>query len=173
MTAAPRHLIETPILDVRIAENSRWQHKHWTSLQQSYSHAPYFSRYAPMLEAFYTKRADRLAELTMEMTLLIARELGITHTRFVRSSTLAITGTKTDRLISLLRAVGADHYISGPSAQAYIDEPMLAAARSTVEYMQYDYPEYEQLHPPYDPFVSILDLLFMKGPEAPRYIWGA
>ena len=26
--------------------------------------------------------------------------------------------------------------------------------------MRYEYPEYEQLHPPYDPQVSILDLLF-------------
>src|SRR6476469_9891699 len=42
VTAAPRHLIETPILDVRIANNSRWQHKHWSSIQQAYSHAPHF-----------------------------------------------------------------------------------------------------------------------------------
>jgi hypothetical protein len=172
VTASPRHLIETPILDVRIANNSRWQHKHWSSIQQAYSHAPYFSRYAPMLELFYTQQRERLADLTMEMTMAIAQELGITGTRFVRSSTLSITGAKTERLISLLRAVGSDHYISGPSAQAYIDEPMLLASGSTVEYMKYDYPEYEQLHAPYDPFVSILDLLFMKGPESPRYIWG-
>ena len=39
--------------------------------------------------------------------------------------------------------------------------------------MAYDYPEYEQLHPPYDAQVSILDLLFMKGPDAPAFIWGA
>ncbi len=38
--------------------------------------------------------------------------------------------------------------------------------------MTYDYPEYEQLHPPYDPHVSILDLLFMRGPDAGAAIWG-
>jgi hypothetical protein len=43
----------------------------------------------------------------------------------------------------------------------------------SVEYMAYDYPEYGQLHPPYDPQVTVLDLLFMKGEEAPRFIWGA
>jgi hypothetical protein len=37
--------------------------------------------------------------------------------------------------------------------------------------MQYDYPEYPQLYPPYDPYVTILDLLFMAGPEAPRFIF--
>jgi hypothetical protein len=36
--------------------------------------------------------------------------------------------------------------------------------------MRYDYPEYAQLHPPYDGQVSILDLLFMTGPNALDYI---
>jgi len=36
--------------------------------------------------------------------------------------------------------------------------------------MLYDYPEYPQLYPPYDPHVSILDLLFMTGPDARKYI---
>jgi len=37
--------------------------------------------------------------------------------------------------------------------------------------MEYDYPEYEQRFPPFEPQVSIVDLLFAVGPEAPRYIW--
>jgi hypothetical protein len=37
--------------------------------------------------------------------------------------------------------------------------------------MEYNYPEYPQLYPPFDPFVSILDLLLMTGPDAPRYIF--
>jgi hypothetical protein len=38
--------------------------------------------------------------------------------------------------------------------------------------MSYDCPEYEQLYPPFEPAISVLDLLMMKGPEAPRFIWG-
>jgi len=41
-----------------------------------------------------------------------------------------------------------------------------------LEYVEYNYPEYPQLYPPYDPHVSILDLLFMTGPEALKYIVG-
>jgi len=63
------------------------------------------------------------------------------------------------------------HYISGPSAKSYLEEDKLAAAGVALEYMSYDYPEYEQLHPPFDPQVSVLDLLFMKGPEAGKFIW--
>jgi len=171
--AARGNVVEsTKILEIRCASKN-WGRKHWATLQQSYGKAPHFERYAPLLEEFYARQEDRLAELTIDLTRRLARELGIERTRFVRSSELAgIEGTATDRLIALVRAVGADHFISGPSAREYIDEAKLAAARVTLEYMRYEYPEYEQLHPPYDPHVSILDLLFMRGESAGELIWG-
>ena len=43
------------------------------------------------------------------------------------------------------------------------------AAGITFEYMDYAYPEYSQMYPPYDPYVSILDLLFMTGKQAGEY----
>jgi hypothetical protein len=162
----------TPIKDVRINWDRPWARKHWAGIQSAYRKAPHFERYAPLLEAFYARRDERLADFTIDLTLALAAELGIRGTRFLRSSELHAQGTKSDRLLSLLAAVGSRSYISGPSARAYIDHDKLERAGVTVEYMVYDYPEYEQLHPPYDPQVSIVDLLFMKGPEAGRLIWG-
>lgn len=89
----------------------------------------------------------------------------------MRSSQISgIEGQKTDRLIQVLQAVGGTHYISGPSASDYIEKEKFEAAGITLEYMEYNYPEYPQLYPPFDPQTSILDLLFMTGPEAPNYI---
>ncbi len=162
----------TLIRDVRISWERPWARKHRETIRHSYAHAPHFGRYVPLLDDFYSRRGDSLADFTIEFTVALAWELGLTKTRFLRSSALAVQGAKTARLLALLDAVGADHYISGPSARCYIDEEALAAAGVTLEYMTYDYPEYEQLYPPYDPFVSILDLLFMTGPEAGEYVWG-
>jgi hypothetical protein len=72
--------------------------------------------------------------------------------------------------VELLTRVNATNYITGPSAREYLDEGKLLGAGITVEYMSYSYPEYQQLNPPYDARVSILDLLFMKGPDAIDYI---
>jgi hypothetical protein len=83
---------------------------------------------------------------------------------------LEIAGHKTDRLLNILKTVGASHYISGPSARDYLDEEKFRAAEISLEYMRYDYPEYPQLHSPFDGQVSILDLLFMTGPQAMRFI---
>jgi hypothetical protein len=159
------------IRDIQINWDQPWAASHWGSLQQSYRHAPHFADYAPMVEDWYRQRPTLLADFTIATTIALARALGIAHTRFLRSSELNVTGTKTERLIQLLTRVGATHYISGPSAKDYLEEDRFAAAGITLEYMVYQYPEYPQLYPPYDPQVSVLDLLFMTGVEAGAYIW--
>ncbi len=155
-----------PINQVKINWSENWNDKHWRSIQQAYSKAPYFEQYSDFLEPFFQQHPEFLADFTIDLTMAIARQLGIAHTRFIRSSTLQAAGTRTDRLIAVLTSAGATHYISGPSAQDYIEEDKFKSAGISLEYMQYNYPEYPQLYPPYDPFVSIIDLLFMTGPEA-------
>ena len=161
-----------PIHQIRIAWDDAWSETHWQAIRHSYGRAPHFDRYVSLLESFYRRRDEYLADFTIEFTIALARELGNTHTRFLRSSEIAgISGQKTDRLIQILQAVGATHYISGPSARDYIENEKFDQAGITLEYMQYNYPEYPQLYPPFDPQVSILDLLFMTGPEATHYIF--
>jgi hypothetical protein len=161
--------------DARIAWTDDWAKKHASTIRQSYAKAPFFADYAPLVDSFYAaeKRPELLCDFTIETTIALARALGITGTRFLRSSELGIHGTKTERLVSIVKHVGADHYLSGPSAKDYIDAALFRDAGVGLEYITYDYPEYEQLHPPYDPQVTILDLLFMKGPDAPSFIWQA
>jgi hypothetical protein len=116
-------------------------------------------------------RPDRLVDFTIETTIALARELGIENTRFLRSSELNCSGTKTDHLLNILLALDARHYISGPSAKDYLDVEKLTKYGIGVEWMSYEYPEYPQLFPPFDPFVSVLDLLMNTRPQAPAYIW--
>ena len=162
----------TPINQVLIDQRQPWNRKHWMTLVQSYSKAPYFSQYMSLLEELYRQPPALLADFTIELTIVLARQLGIEHTRFMRSSEIRANGMKTERLIKILTCLGADRYISGPSAKNYIDEAQFTSAGIALEYMEYNYPEYEQLYPPYDPQVSILDVMFMTGPDALSYIVG-
>jgi hypothetical protein len=159
-----------PINQVRINWSENWNEKHWRSIHQAYSKAPYFDQIAPLLEPFYQQHTDLLADFTIELTIALARQLRIEHTRFIRSSSLQVSGARTERLIEILKNVGATHYISGPSARDYIENDKFASAGISLEYMEYNYPDYPQLYPPYDPFVSIVDLLCMTGPEAANFI---
>lgn len=164
--------LDTPTAEIEISWDRDWARKHWTTLAHLYGTAPYFKRYAPMLEPFYAARPTRLADFTIELTQALAAELGVGTTRFLRSSTIARPADhKTSDLLGILTHVGADTYVSGPSAREYLDLDRLNQAGIEVEFMSYDYPDYPQLYPPFDPRVSIVDLLFMVGPDAPDYIW--
>jgi hypothetical protein len=160
-----------PIKDVRIDWSKPWAKAHLKSISISYSKAPYFKTYLPLLESLYQRRDEFLADFTIESTVALSRELGFTSTtRFMRSSDLpGLEGQKTDRVISALKQVGATHYLCGPSASSYMEPGKFVAAGITFEYMEYGYPEYSQLHPPYDPYVTILDLLLMVGGDAGQY----
>jgi hypothetical protein len=159
---------KVPINAIRPAD-AQWPHKHVDALRRSYAMAPYFD--AEWLESLYADPPPLLADFAIASTIALAARLDIRDTRFVRSSELHAAGRKTDRLIEVLREVGADHYLSGIAARGYLEAEKFAAAGITLEWMTYDYPEYPQLYAPFDPFVTVLDLLFMAGPEAPRYIW--
>lgn len=164
----------TPIKDVRIDWSKPWADHHLKALRSSYSRAPHFKDYLPLLESFYGRRDESIADFTIATTMALANELGLQRTQFKRSSELpGITGLKTDRLVQILRQVKADHYLSGPSARDYIEADKFAAAGIRLEYIAYDYPPYPQLYPPYDPQVSVLDLLFMVGPAAADYFVNA
>ena len=162
---------QIPINHIRICWDKPWNSNHWTTLEYAYHKAPYFQEHAPLLRPFYEHKLEWLSDFTIDLTILIARQLGICHTEFIRSSSLQVEGHRTDRLINLLKQLGATHYISGPSARDYIEEEKFSSAGITLEYMEYDYPEYPQLYPPFDPQVTILDLLFMTGPDAHKYIY--
>src|SRR5260370_4203789 len=161
----------TSIRRIPICWNRDWNATHWSILSRAYGDAPFFSQYAPAFEKAYASHPELLADFTIELTVTIAQQLGLNRTQFIRSSALGAEGAKTDRVIDILKKVRATHYISGPAAKSYLDHAKFDQAHIGVECMEYLYPEYEQLHPPFDPQVSILDLLFMKGPQAPSFIW--
>ena len=162
-----------PINRIPIAWDKPWNLHHWRGIQMAYKKAPFFKDYIEFFEQMYAPHEEWLADFTIQSTIEIARLLGIQHTHFLKSSEIpGITGEKTDRLIQILNSVGADHYISGPAAKAYIEEEKFHHAGIKLEYMHYNYSEYPQLHPPFESKVSIIDLMFMTGTNAINYIIG-
>ncbi len=158
-----------PINAIETADNS-WAGRHLSTITHAYRRAPHFDLYRPWLEEAFAHPPRGLSDFTIATTMELTRMLGINDTTFVRSSSLGATGRKTDRLIEILTRLGATTYLSGPSAKDYIEETRFEESRIGLEWMTYDYPPYPQLYPPFDPQVSILDLLLMTGPDAGTYL---
>jgi len=158
------------IRDVEITADGTWRKKHLKMLGQNYAKAPHFSRHSAAVEEFLGREWSRLMDLTVETTRWAADALGI-RTTYHFASDFAQSPEQTGRLVDICRQLGATDYLPGPAARDYLDEEQFQRAGIAVEYMTYEYPEYPQLHGSFQSQVSILDLLFNCGPEAPKYIW--
>jgi hypothetical protein len=161
---------EQPIDEVEIEKP--WAEKHWRTLELAYRDAAFFDGHAGIVKQWY-ERADKATRLTDVNEIFlrgIAGLLGL-KTRIVRDDAYPAEGIKTERLLAIARAAGANRYLSGPSARQYFDGAMFTAAGITPEWMSYqDYPEYTQLHGGFEHAVTALDLLFNTGPDALRYL---
>jgi hypothetical protein len=151
-----------------------WAAAHWRQLTEAYRRAPFFAHYRPFFEDVYLGREWRmLSDLNQHLVRAIAHDLLGLHTTFTDSRVYGAEGVRQVRLLDLLGKVGAGTYVSGPSARSYIEPERFIEAGITLVWKDYaGYPEYPQLHPPFAHQVSVVDLLFNVGPEAPRYIWG-
>ena len=106
---------EQPIDQVEIEKP--WTDKHWRALELAYRRAPFFEAFAPAVRSWY-ERADKQKRLTEVNALFlreIARLLGL-GTRIIRDTAYPIQGAKTERLLAIARAAGAN--IGNPALSA-------------------------------------------------------
>ena len=153
---------------------SDWARQHWGIIERSYRQAPYFEKYAPFfMEVFLRMRWKYLSELNQYLVKAIGKNFFDLKTKFLDSRDFQIQTRGQDRVINLLKQVGARTYISGPAGKTYLEPERFATEGLSLQWKDYSgYPEYSQMYPPFEHAVSILDLLFSMGPKAADYIWG-
>jgi hypothetical protein len=159
------------ICDVELP--SGWAEDHWRRIERAYSAAPHFATYGSFIHDLYSATWTRLSDFNQRVIVAIAHDLLGLTTRFRDSRELELRSANQDRVIEALQRTGADVYVSGPAAKSYLDPPRFEALGIDLVWKSYEgYPEYRQYHPPFRHDVTILDLLFHTGGDAPHYIWG-
>lgn len=158
------------ICDTEIGD-SGWARRHWKTIQSAYSRAAHYSDFVDLFEELYLDcRETLLSKINYRFLSAICGELGIT-TELSWSMDYSATGYRTERLVSLCEQAGATEYVSGPAAKAYFDEKRFARAGIAVSWFDYSgYPEYRQLHPPFEHSVSVVDLLLNEGQAARSFM---
>lgn len=155
------------VCDIRVADQ-RWAEKHWRAIELNYAKAPFFNEIKPELQSLY-RRAGEMSFLS-EINRLFIEEICDwvdIDTEMTDVREYDLPEGRVDRLVELCRKLGADEYISGPSAQAYIDPEYFSQRGVDVKWMSYDgYPDYPSIHgQPPDVGLSFLDVLLNVGPD--------
>ena len=159
------------ICEVEIKEHG-WQVKHWNLISDSYRKAPYFDMYKEFfIHLYLDTQWKNLSELNKHVIMCISNNYLGSTTQFADSQDYHLKECKAARVVELLQKAGATHYLSGPAAKAYLSEKDLAPHGIQLDWIDYSsYPEYYQFFPPFCHEVSILDLLFHKGPHARMFM---
>jgi hypothetical protein len=154
-----------------VISDPAWSKKHWNSIAQNYSKTKYFSDYKYLFEELYLESNDKLlSQINYHFLTALCEILGI-NTKLSWSMDYKLVQGKTERLIDLCKQSGATEYLSGPGAKGYIDKELFKQEGIALRYLDYSrYPEYNQLYPPFEHRVSIIDLIFSEGPNAPKYM---
>jgi hypothetical protein len=159
---------EQPIRDTRI-DGSAWVDSHCKALAHNYRRAPAFEYTAAWLEPLLRRRWTHLSVLNRALIEAVCARLGI-RTRLSNSWDYELQGERSERLASICAQAGAGVYVSGPSARNYLELVAFERHGVAVEWFDYGhYPQYPQLWGAFEHGVSILDLLFNCGDEAPRF----
>lgn len=151
--------------------DATWSKKHWHTLIQFYSKAPFFKQYKEQFEKFYLENSEiKLSQINFQLIKIVNSILDI-KTKISWSSEYDLVDGQTEKLLGICQQAGADVYLSGPAAKGYFDESMAEAMEIQVEWMEYsNYLEYQQLFPPFEHGVTILDLIFNEGPNAKNFM---
>lgn len=162
---------KAPYTDVEFA-GLKWKRKHLRTLQMNYKKADYYEEVYPMLAEDIERHTD-FVELNISLIKKIATYLEI-DTRLIRLSNLLDEfGEKTMLIIDICKTLKADTYLSGTGGgKEYNDEELLNKNGITLQYSQFEHPEYPQLWGEFEPNLSIIDLLFNCGPKSGDILWG-
>lgn len=156
---------EKSLKDIKIVNNG-WNRKHFKSIDLAYRKAPFYSKYIDQLEFLllgnsYTYLAD-LNFSTLEFGL---KSLGI-DLPILTASNFAFEGVKSDLVLDMCRKLGANNYLFGTQGKDYADISSFIKSNVKPYFQEYIHPVYPQLHGEFEPYMSIIDLLFNVGDKS-------
>ena len=156
-----------------LVSDSNWAQKIWNKVEYNYKNAPFYSYVKENLYENVMKKIDSpfLSVINQTLIEIIAKEFLHISTEFRKAEDFNIVDDKNMRLINIVKELEGTEYISGEAAKSYIQNDLFDSNNIKLTYMEYNgYEEYEQLSGEFDHFVSIIDLLMMKGPDAKNYL---
>jgi hypothetical protein len=162
--------MQTRIKDMPISQTEDWHGKILGQIYSAYRKSPFFKRYYESLAELIGRKWDCISDLSRASVKWGFEQLD-RPAEFLTSSEMGVEPqNRVERLVNFCTAVGANRYLSGPSARDYIGEGD-AFKDAGIELVWMEYPSYPPYRDDDGEEMSIIDLLFRKGPEAPRYIW--
>lgn len=153
-----------PVYSVSVMESNDWRRKALNTFHHSYSRAPFFGEAIEILKQLTSVPSDSLLEINVRGIEVTGDMLGLDKSKLVRSSSMEVDLTASERLVQLVKASGGDTYLSGDGAGGYQDNSLFVQNGLAIEFLRFTHPIYSQLgDSDFFPGLSVLDAIANIG----------
>lgn len=137
--------------DVRISYDTQWQKQHWKSIVSAYNSSPFFEYYADVLEPFYNENFEYLFDFNQQLLNVLCEEIEID-----------VEIVTTDDFILYDDEQTMDYRaVIHPKPQRQLEDKRFEAKPYTQVFSH---------KAEFEANLSIIDLLFNKGPETLSFL---
>ena len=137
--------------DIEISSHGNWQHLHWNAIQSAYNNTPYFEYYKDAFIPFYEKKERYLFDLNSKLQELVSNLLDL-------------------EIDQKLTTKYKENFDSSEVDYRDLIHPKRPFEKFDPEFISKPYHQVFQERHGFIPNMSIIDLLFNKGPEAIFYL---
>jgi hypothetical protein len=160
--------LDSIITDIEII-NDGWQKKHLKSIELNYKKTPYFEQYFFGLRKILDTPYQYLVDLNFDILIYVLNVLDI-DTKIVKASDYSFVGTKSELVLDMCTQLDADIYIFGEKGKDYADVDVYKSKGVHPYFQSYNHPVYKQIKGEFEPFMSVLDLIFNQGKDSKEII---
>jgi len=150
---------------VVIDNSQNWSQKHYKSLTVNYRFSPYFEYFIDFFERLFRIKHEFLTDLNVEIFEFLIKVLRL-DTRLTLLSEIILLD-ENELIAELMHATGSDQYcIFSDENRKYINSVL----KKDLIILDRQINKYPQQFAGWYPALSIIDLLFNRGPEALLYL---
>ena len=151
---------------VEINNEINWKERNWKLILDSYCDSPFFYIYKEYLKNLFSKDWKFLFDINYDTLMKTLNWLDL-KINIVRSSTLNIAGSGTERLVNICKILDSNEYVSGIGGKRYLDENLFNSNNIKLSFPNYSPITYTQHNSKqFIENLSILDLLMNMGPKS-------
>jgi hypothetical protein len=157
--------------EVKTVPALQWREKHFALLDRSFNGAPHANDALLMARETYSVDYSSIGYLARASMLALGNYFGLLEEKkFIDARDIGISGSGSQRVLDIVRAIGGTTYLTGHGARNYLDHAAFEESGVEVQYMCYEYHPYPQRWGEFTPFVTALDLVASVGRAGARNI---
>ena len=160
------------INEVMINNRVNWQHKQRQATLSNYRRAPYYERLEGFLEDIFSSSWQLISHLNVAVVKRLTAILGIDTPLYIASELGEFPEDPDERLIAITKHFRADTYLAGAGGRGYMDLDKYSQSGIEVIFQDFKHPVYSQLFGEFEPFMSVIDLIFNHGDKSLTIIRG-